>query len=59
MCDLIASAVADVNHSAVLALTHLLTEDASEWLDVDVALMFGLRQTLTTCSCPGSRSIIR
>ncbi|WP_146221040.1 hypothetical protein [Mycolicibacterium moriokaense] len=46
MCERIARAVADVNHSAVLAPTHLLTEDAPEWLDVDIALTFGLRQAL-------------
>lgn len=46
MVQLIASAVADVNHTAVLAPTHLLGDKPGEWLDVDSTLVWALRQAL-------------
>jgi len=38
--------VADIDHSAVLAPTHLLTSEPAEWLAVDIALTIELRRAL-------------
>ncbi len=42
----IAEEAANVNHSAVLAPTHLVEQSDDEWLDVDSGLTVGLRKTL-------------
>ncbi|HUH67870.1 MAG TPA: hypothetical protein VLZ05_02750 [Mycobacterium sp.] len=38
--------MADIDHSAVLAPTHLLTSEPAEWLAVDIALTIELRRAL-------------
>ena len=46
MVEHIADAVADINHTAVLAPAHMVGDTPDEWLDVDAALTYALRKAL-------------
>ena len=46
MVEHIADAVANINHTAVLAPAHMVGDTPDEWLDVDAALTYALRKAL-------------